>query len=83
MWRLQTGHNLNEDEVALVNIAGGRGHDCAAIRARFPVLPGRMVLQDSVDNIAHAVPVKGMNVMEHSIFHPQPIIGSWSRPLIP
>lgn len=74
--RVKAGHNLKEDEVALVNIAGGRGHECEAIRAKYPILPGRMVLQDSADNIARAVPVKGMDVMEHSIFSPQPIKGS-------
>lgn len=74
--RLKAGHQIQVDQVALVNIAGGRGHECEAIQAKYPVLPGRMVLQDSIDNIAHAVPVKGMHVMEHSIFYPQPIKGS-------
>lgn len=75
MARLKAGHNLKEDEVALVNISGGRGHECEAIRARYPILPGRMVLQDNADNIARALPVKGMDVMVHDIFCPQPIKG--------
>lgn len=76
MARLKAGHNLIENEVVLVNISGGRGHECEAIRARYPVLPGRMVLQDNADNIAHALPVRGMDVMIHDIFSPQPIKGS-------
>lgn len=80
MTRLKAGHNLKEDEVALVNICGGRGHECEAIRANYPILPGRMVLQDTADNIAHAVAVKGMDVMVHDIFCPQPIKGSSLAP---
>lgn len=79
MARLKTGHNLIEHEVVLVNMCGGRGRECEAIRAKYPVLPGRMLLQDSAENIAHALPVKGMDVMVHDIFCPQPIEGS--RPL--
>lgn len=76
MARLKAGHNLIEDEVVLVNIGGGRGRECEAIRAKYPVLPGRMVLQDSAEYIAQSLPVKGMDVMVHDIFCPQPIKGS-------
>lgn len=78
MKRVTAGHNMVEDEVMLVNISGGRGRECEAIRAKYPVLPGRMVLQDSADNIANALSVKGMDVMVHDIFFPQPIKGSRS-----
>ena len=76
MARLKAGHNLIENEVVLVHISGGRGGECQAIRAKYPVLPGRMVLQDSTDNIAHALPVKGMDVMVHDVMCPQPIQGN-------
>ena len=73
--RFTLGFNLFEHEVLLVDMRGGRGQECQAIRARHAILPGRMVLQDSAEKVARALPVEGMDVMVHDIFRPQPIRG--------
>lgn len=63
-----------KDAVLLVDVGGGVGHDLKAFKARFPELPGRLVLQDLpqvIENIA-TIP-DGIEPLEHDMFTPQPI----------
>lgn len=71
---LKTG----KDDVLLVDVAGGRGHDVGKFRAQFPQLPGRCVLQDLPETIAQVrqtTPLQGVELMEYDFFTPQPIKG--------
>ena len=46
--------STNPNEPLLVDIGGGLGHDLAAFHAKFPSLPGRLILEDLppvIDNI--------------------------------
>ena len=44
--KLVQNSNLDKDQVLLVDVAGGRGHDISAFLEKFPDLPGRLILQD-------------------------------------
>ncbi len=64
----------DKDAVLLVDVGGGVGHDLKAFKARFPELPGRLVLQDLpqvIENIA-TIP-DGIEPLKHDMFTPQPI----------
>lgn len=63
-----------QDEVLLVDIGGGEGHDLLAFKARYPDHPGRLVLEDLpkvIDRVAEAQP--GIEVLSHDFFTTQPI----------
>ena len=70
---LKTG----KDDVLLVDVAGGRGHDVGNFRAHFPQLPGRCILQDLPETIAQVrkTPPQGVELMEYDFFTPQPVKG--------
>lgn len=60
----------------LVDIGGGVGHDITAFKARYPSLPGRLILQDLPATIAdvdvdHVGP--GVEIMEYNFFDLQPV----------
>ena len=82
------GQKLNEglqdvdDAVLLVDVGGGKGHDIALFRQRFPSLPGKLVLQDLPHTFA-ALPSKpeGITLMEHDFFTEQPIKSRHTAPL--
>ena len=61
--------------VMLVDIGGAFGHEVAAIKAKYPRLPGRFILQDLPDTVKQAIEVPGMEAMAHDFFTPQPIKG--------
>lgn len=67
--------NLKDDDVAIVDVAGGQGHIMEEIRKRNPEIKGRFIVQDlqsSFDAIGGVVP-KGVEFMAHDIFTPQPV----------
>ncbi|KAF7595501.1 hypothetical protein BBP40_005837 [Aspergillus hancockii] len=64
------------DEVLFVDVGGGIGHQCARLRAHYPDLQGRVVVQDVERVIDAAVPIEGVEKMAHNIFDPQPIKGA-------
>ena len=77
--------DINEEDVAIVDVAGGRGHTLEAIKATFPDLKGRMVLQDVGDVIEDAKATglsSGIEPMAASFFEPQPIVGMFSHPYL-
>lgn len=61
---------------AFVDIGGGFGHQCAALAKAFPVLKGRLVLQDMAPTIKIAPAVDGVEFMAHDFFKPQPVTGA-------
>lgn len=67
--------NIKEDDVAIVDVAGGQGHIMREIREQSPGLRGRIVVQDlqSVLDTAPGGPPKGIEFMAHDIFKRQPI----------
>ncbi|KAI0409172.1 S-adenosyl-L-methionine-dependent methyltransferase [Xylaria palmicola] len=64
-----------------VDVGGSMGHQCAAVRRRYPDLVGRVVLQDLPETIekVKASPLPGFagaEVMAHDFFTPQPLRGA-------
>ena len=59
-----------------VDVGGGFGHQCHALQAAYPDLPGQIILQDLPQAIAHALPLPGVKIMTHDFFQPQPIKGA-------
>lgn len=66
-----------------VDIDGGFGHQCLAFRAKYPKLPGRMVLQDIPQTLEHVPPIEGVEVMVQNFFEPQAIKGESKLPWNP
>ncbi|KAI9857963.1 MAG: hypothetical protein M1813_007932 [Trichoglossum hirsutum] len=65
-----------EDEVLLVDVGGGHGQKVLAMRARFPDLKGRMIVQDLKETIDEIQDPKGFEHMVHDFFTPQPVKGA-------
>ncbi|XXH00980.1 hypothetical protein Hte_007331 [Hypoxylon texense] len=64
-----------------VDVGGASGHQCIALKQRFPRLPGRIVLQDQAHIIAQVKtsPLPGFEDIEaqpYDFFTPQPIKGA-------
>ena len=77
--QIATAFDGGKDGILWVDIGGGRGHEVEAIKERYPYLPGRFILQDLPDTIKQAIPVPGMETVNHNFFMEQPIEG---RPMI-
>lgn len=61
---------------AFVDIGGGFGHQCAALASAFPVLKGRLVLQDMAHTLAIAPKLDGVEAIAHDFFGSQPVRGA-------
>lgn len=65
------------DDVLLIDIAGGKGHDLEAFRKRFPEASGKLILQDLPGVINEIQDLDGRIVrMKYDFFTPQPVIGA-------
>ena len=72
--------NIGENDVLLVDVGGGRGHDLEALRARHPNLRGRLVLQDLPDTLKEVSEMENcFETCEYDFFTPQPIQGKISQ----
>ena len=58
-----------------VDVGGGIGHQCVELIARYPKLPGRIVLQDLAHCIEEALKSPGLDVMVHNMYDRQPLKG--------
>jgi hypothetical protein len=71
------GTNTGQDEdVLLVDIGGGSGHDLMDFHAKHPYVKGGLILQDLPEVVESVKDMPAcMEVMVHDFFTPQPIIG--------
>lgn len=58
-----------------VNMGGSIGHQCAEFKAKYPHVPGRVILQDLPHSIERALQTPGVENMVHDFFQPQPVKG--------
>lgn len=58
-----------------IDVGGGVGHQCLALRARFPALKMRIILQDLPSVLHQATPTEGVEHMPHSFWEEQPVEG--------
>lgn len=64
-------------DILLVDIGGNRGHDLARFHARFPSLPGKLILQDLPKVVATATDLAvEIEKMGYDFFTPQPVKGA-------
>jgi demethylsterigmatocystin 6-O-methyltransferase len=56
-----------------VDVGGGVGHQCAALKRRYPELARRIVLEDLAPVIMHAIPVDGVEHLIHDFWTEQPV----------
>ncbi|MCJ1423355.1 hypothetical protein MMC29_001238 [Sticta canariensis] len=66
----------NPENPVFVDVGGGIGQQCLALKTKYPQLPGRVVLQDLSAALEHAIPTQNVEVLVHDFFDPQPIKGS-------
>ena len=58
-----------------VDVGGGIGHQCAALKAKYPSLKGRVILQDLPMAIEHSLPMEGVEKTGFDFWGEQPIKG--------
>jgi hypothetical protein len=71
------GFDSTEGDAIFVDIAGGRGHEVAQLRANFPEAKGRFVLEELPATIdAMEAPHNGIEYIKYDFFTPQPVKGA-------
>ncbi|EFX04254.1 flavin-dependent halogenase O-methyltransferase bifunctional protein [Grosmannia clavigera kw1407] len=60
----------------LVDIGGNTGQQARLLVAKHPELAGRVIVQDREETIKSAPEVKGVQLMAHDFFGPQPVRGA-------
>ena len=65
-----------KETVLFVDVDGGFGHQCSALKAKYPKIRGRVILQDLPHIIQGVIPVKRVEAMEHNIEKEQPVKGT-------
>ena len=66
----------NPTDAVFVDIGGNIGHQCAELKAKYPDLPGKVVLQDLPQPINQALQTPGVLNMIYDAFDPQPVKGA-------
>ncbi|TVY33325.1 Demethylsterigmatocystin 6-O-methyltransferase [Lachnellula occidentalis] len=74
---LEEAGEVGEDEVVFVDVGGGIGHQCAALREKYPQLRGRVQVQDLEHSIAQKIKHEGVEGRVHNIFEEQPVKGQY------
>lgn len=65
------------EQVLFVDVGGGFGQQCQALRERFPRLSGQVILQDLAGTLASAGDIPDVQPMVHDFFTPQPVQSKW------
>ena len=74
---LLEGYHGEPNDVLLVDVAGGQGHDLHDFRHRHKNVAGRLVLED-LSHVFKQMSEKykeGIDIVEYNFFTPQPIKG--------
>jgi ribosomal protein RSM22 (predicted rRNA methylase) len=66
-------NGVNAEDVLFVDVGGGNGSQCAALKKAFPGLKGRIILQDRPAVLEKALNVDGMESMAHDFLTEQPV----------
>ena len=72
----QETKDWNPEAPVFIDMGGGIGHQCAELKAKYPNLPGRVVLQELPHCIDQAFPTPGVENLVHDIFTSQTIKGT-------
>lgn len=72
-------NDLSQDEILLVDVAGGIGQDLKAFKRLYPEVKGRLILQDMEKVVAQAAKEglpEGIEAMAIDLFALQPVQGT-------
>lgn len=76
--RLFEGFDKSFNDVFIVDVGGGRGHDMMRLLKQEPQLPGRIILQDQAPVLDSAGELDlRIEKMAYDFFTPQPIKGEY------
>ena len=67
--------NQDPETPIFVDVGGSIGHQCAALKARYPNIPGRIIYQDLPPVIPHGLKIPGVEPMVHDFWQEQPVKG--------
>jgi len=71
-----------QEKSVFVDVGGGFGHQCIAVKEAFPELAGKLILQDLPQTLAHVPAIDGVEIIVHNFFEPQVVKGiPKSKPL--
>ncbi|KAM5373328.1 hypothetical protein ACJZ2D_007157 [Fusarium nematophilum] len=73
--RLAEGFDKANNEIFLVDVGGGRGHDLAAFASGYQS-PGKLILQDLPEVIASVQETSAYDANPHNFYTPQPVQGA-------
>ena len=80
--RVEEAMTLNENDVAIVDVGGGMGHDLVELKRKQPTFCGRFVLQDLPQVIEQITqPLEGIEATVHDFYTPQPVQGERRVPV--
>ena len=71
--------NTRPETPLFVDVGGGIGPQCVALKQRLLNVPGRVILQDQPPVLAHAIPFEAVEPMAHDFMTEQPIKGTTGR----
>lgn len=71
-------HDVEPQTPLFVDVGGGIGHQCLALKQRLPHVPGRVILQDLPPMVSQAIPCEGVEHTVHDFMTEQPIKGNTS-----
>ena len=69
-------YDLKPETPLFVDVGGGIGHQCLALKQRLPHVAGRVINQDLPPAIAQAIPCDGVEHTVHDFMGEQPIKGN-------
>ncbi|UPX16343.1 uncharacterized protein EKO05_0006751 [Ascochyta rabiei] len=69
----EVANSSQPKDVVFVDVGGGNGAQCAALKKAFPKLQGRIILQDRPAVLEKALQVAGMETMAHDFLTEQPV----------
>ncbi|KAJ5875722.1 O-methyl transferase B [Penicillium subrubescens] len=71
----QRSQDLAPEQPLFVDIGGGIGHQCIALRERLPAVKNKVILQDLDVVVAQAIKHEGVEAMSYDFWQLQPIKG--------
>lgn len=72
--RIAQSTSITCDDVLIVDVGGGKGHDLLRFRERFPSVSGKLVCQDLPQTFSSMdLQPESIVMMEHDFFTEQPI----------
>lgn len=69
----EVAKDAKPEDVVFVDVGGGNGLQCAALKKAFPDLKGRIILQERHAVLEKALQTNGVETMTHDVLTEQPV----------